>query len=365
MNQYKYKYVIDRIKQDIKRGEIVDKLPGERTIAKRLDISYMTVRKAVEMLCDEGILYKLPTKGTYVNKSGNSRIKTSNIGFYLDDRIKEGISSPYYSLVFKALDKEALKHNYNLIYFSEFEDICPADHCKKIDGLIVACFPRLENRLYELKRLLPIVVIGNSASDKSIPSVIIDNFNGTVAAIDFLVSLGHSRIGYIAGMLDSNVGKDRKKGYESAIENHGWKIDKELIYKGDYSYLAGMKGGNYLLSLPIPPTAIVCANDSMAIGALAAVRDKGFGVPEDMSIIGFDDITVASQIHPPLTTIAAPITKIAKNSVNLLLSLIQERDLSARHIALPAHLVTRYSCAENKLASLRLSALSAFSARTA
>ncbi len=344
----KYILVQNRIKEDIRTGLIVVKLPGERELAKELDISYMTVRKAIENLVHEGVLYKVPTIGTFINSNGVEKAVTRNIGFFLDDRVEDSISSPYFSLVFKALEKEAVKHDYNLIYFSDFNDLGPLKCMNKIDGIIISCFPRLENKIQELKKILPVVLIGNSSADKSIPSVIIDNFSGIVDSMDYLWSLGHARVGFITGLQDSDVGKDRLKGYLSSLHRFGVAEEGELIYEGDYSYESGAKGANHLLSLAPTPTAIVCANDSMAIGAIKAIREMGLGVPEDISVVGFDDISVASQVFPALTTVAAPIKELAANSVKMLISLIDGVVPNNKHMALSAQLVIRESCAAPK-----------------
>ncbi len=344
----KYIFVQDKIKEDIRTGQIIEQLPGERELAKQLDISYMTVRKAIDNLVNAGVLYKIPTKGTFVNTSVAEKPVTRNIGFFLDDRVQDSISSPYFSLVFMALEKEAVSNGYNLIYFSDFNDLDPAKSGKKCDGIIISCFPRLEYKLLELKKHFPIVLIGNTAADKTMPSVIIDNFNGIVDAMDYLWELGHSRIGFITGLLDSGVGKDRLQGYLSSMNKFGISEDPELIYEGNYSYESGAKGAEYMLSLPLPPTAIVCANDSMAIAAIKTIHERGIEVPDGISIVGFDDITVASQIYPPLTTVAAPISDLAANSVKILISLIEGVVPDNKHIALPAHLVIRGSCAPPK-----------------
>jgi DNA-binding LacI/PurR family transcriptional regulator len=346
----KYIQAKNKIKDNIKRSVFVDKLPGERVLAEELGVSYMTVRKAVAELVEEGILYKAGTKGTYVNNGsgGNGNKTTHNIGFFLDDRIREGISSPYYSLIFHSLEKEVIKNGYNLIYFSNFDDLNPLKSKKKIDGVVISCFPRLENQIRDVKKLMPVVLIDNASSDKSIPSVTIDNFNGIVDSFHYLWSLGHRRIGFITGLQDSNVGKDRLKGYKSALISRDIPVDSELIYTGDYSYKSGEKGATYLLSLKERPTAIMCANDSMAIGAIKAIREKGFSIPDDISIIGFDDIDVASQVHPSLTTMAVPIKQIANTSIDILTSLIEGDDLDYQHTILPARLVVRNSCAPVK-----------------
>ncbi|GFO67230.1 LacI family transcriptional regulator [Geomonas limicola] len=342
----KYLQVQTRIQEGISSGRITGQLPGERELARMYDISYMTVRKAIDNLVSAGVLYKVPTIGTFVNSGGGAgKPATRNIGFFLDDRVQDSISSPYFSLVFRALEKEAVNRGYNLIYFSDFRDLEPTKSANKIDGLVISCFPRLEYKLLELKKHFPIVLIGNGAADKSMPSVIIDNFNGIVDAMNYLWNLGHVRIGFIAGLLDSAVGKDRLQGYLSSLNNYGIAEDRDLIYEGDYSYESGARGVESMLSLSSPPTAIVCANDSMAIGAVKAVHEKGLEVPRDVSIVGFDDITVASQIYPPLTTVAAPINELAANSIRILVSLIDGGAPEHRHLALSARLVVRESCA--------------------
>jgi len=340
----KYIFVANKIKEDIKSGKITDQLPGERVIAKELKISYMTIRKAIDLLVDEGLLTRIPTKGTFVNTQRNKK-KTYNIGFFLDDSIRDSISSPYYSLVFDELERAAIKQGYSLMFFSNYDDLRSLRSIRKVDGLIVSFFPRIENKIQDITASLPVVVIGNSSSDKSIPSVIIDNFSGIISAVDYLVSLGHQRIGYISGLLDSDIGQHRLNGYKIALSRHLLAEEQSLIYEGDYSYEAGTAGAKKLLAAPIPPTAIVCANDTMALGAIKAAFESGVKVPKDVSIVGFDNITSASQIHPGLTTVAAPIRDIAENSIKTLVSLIRGEEPTNRHIALPTRLIIRESCA--------------------
>lgn len=344
----KYIHIKERIKESIKQGMFSDKLPGERVLAKDFDVSYMTVRKAIKELAEEGILHKFTTKGTFVSNRKMSPKITSNIGFFLDEEIKEGISSPYYSLIFKALDKTVQKKGYNMLLFTDFDDLNPLKNQKKIDGVIICCFPRIEENIQEIKKYLPIVLLDNIASDKSISSVTIDNFNSCNASTEYLWSLGHRRIGFISGLLDSDVCKDRLLGYTSALNRLGAQEDKSLIFKGDYSYESGEKAGAYFATLANPPSAIICANDSMAIGAMKVIQEKGFKIPDDISIIGFDDIEVASRVFPSLTTNSAPIEEMAENAVEMLLGSIDGKDKDFKHLILPAKLKKRNSCTSLK-----------------
>lgn len=350
MDKPKPKYLIveDKIKHAIKNKEFVEKLPGERTLAKEYGFSYMTIRKAIDNLVTEGVLYKVPTRGAFIADRKTAKKKTNVIGYFLDNNIVAGLTSPYYSLIFDALEKQATKHGYSLIYFSDFEDTSSIKRMARVDGVIASCFPRIESTIHEINNTMPMVVIDNSSSDKTIPSIIIDNFNAVTDTLDYLYKIGHRRIGFMTGLQDSDVGKNRYEGYKSGLASHGLKFNKKLVYQGNFSYESGLAGADYFLSLKNPPTAIMCANDSMAIAALGKIIQGGSSVPDDISIIGFDDIAVASQIHPPLTTISAPIGEIAELAVDMLISQIQNREIVNKHIALPAKLIKRSTCADVK-----------------
>lgn len=341
---HKYISIKNQLKQDIESGVIHDKLPGERMIAEKLGVSYMTVRKAIDELVEEGILVKQGTRGTFVNGRKTSSRSTGNIGFFLDEEINEGISSPYYSLVFKSLEDEVAKHGYNLLFFSDFDDLNPLKNTRKIDGAIICCFPRLEDRIQSIKRYLPIVLLDNIPADKAIPTVTIDNFNGCSHSVEYLISLGHQRIGFVSGLLDSDICKDRLQGYKSGLCRAGIPVDSVLIYKGNYSYESGEEAGKYFAALENPPTAIMFANDSMAIGAMKVIQEHGLKIPANISIIGFDDVLVASKVFPPLTTNAAPIDAMAQKAVEILLTEIRGGNCDFQHIVLETELIKRASC---------------------
>lgn len=339
----KYLQIKNKIKQDIKNSKITGKLPGERVLAKTFKVSYMTIRKAIAELEEEGILHKFTTKGTFVSNNKMSPKKTNIIGYFLDSGIRDGISSPYYSLVFKALERSAKKSGYNLVLFSDHDDMNPLNDQKKIDGVIVSFFPRLESKVMELKKSLPIVLMDNLASDKSIPSVTIDNFNGSSHATEYLISLRHKRIGFVSGLMDSDVSRDRLNGYKNALSSNGINLDKDLIYKGNYSYESGEQAAKHFLSLEKIPTAVVCANDSMAIGLMKVLKENDLDIPDQVSVIGFDDIEVASRVFPPLTTVFVPIEEMVEKAVKILLSAIEGKDQDYQHFILTTNLIIRSS----------------------
>ncbi len=344
----KYLLVEDYIRNQIKQRKITDKLPGERTLAADLGYSYMTIRKAIENLVDEGLLYKVPTKGTYVASRKQNKAKTRTIGYFLDSRIAGGLSSPYYALIFNALEKAATRNGYSLVYFTDSDETSLPKTLKKLDGVIASSFLRVESFIQEIKAVVPVVAIDNSPADKTIPSVIIDNFNAEIESVDYLCSLGHQRIGFMTGLEDSDVGKNRYEGYKSGLHKHGLTADETLVFRGNFTYGSGVSGVEYFLSLEAErqPTAIICANDSTALGAMSSLHKAGLNVPEDVSVIGFDDIEIASQITPALTTIAVPVDEIAASAFAMLKRQIDGQSVENRHIALACHLVKRDSAAK-------------------
>ena len=348
----KYVLVEEHIKRAIKNKTIKDRLPGERQLAKELGFSYMTIRKAIDNLVNDGVLYKVPTKGTFVaDQNTGKKAETLTIGYFLDSSIEAGISSPYYSLVFQALEKEAGRHGYSLTYFSDGGEQKLSKTLKKLDGVIATCFPRIENVIADIKEKVPVVVMDNSTADKSIPSVIIDNYTAETEAVDYVCSLGHKRIGFMCGLNDSEIGANRLSGFQRGLKNNGIDYDESLIYFGNYSYEAGLSGGDYFLSLDQLPSAIICSNDTMAMGVMSRLHKQGINVPDDVSIVGFDDIMVASRISPALTTLAAPVAELAERAFHMLKDLIKGKEVETRHLALPARLMIRETTATVKKSS--------------
>lgn len=342
----KYLLVEDHIRQQIRQRKIIDKLPGERVLAKELGFSYMTIRKAIDNLVNEGLLFKIPTKGTYVADQQAQKPKTRTIGYFLDSRIAGGLSSPYYAMIFNALEKATRRNGYTLTYFTDSSEPNLHKILKKLDGVISSCFPRVESFIQNIKEIVPVLAIDNSASDKTIPSVIIDNFNAELEVVDYLSSHGHKCIGFMTGLEDSDVGKNRFEGYKNGLRKNGIDADPALVFRGNYTFGSGVSGVEYFLSLEPRPTALICANDSMALGALSRCQQSGLKVPDDMSIVGFDDIDIASQITPSLTTVHVPVTEIAECAFNMLQCLIEGKPLDNRHVALEAHLVPRDTSAK-------------------
>jgi LacI family transcriptional regulator len=173
----------------------------------------------------------------------------------------------------------------------------------------------------------------------------VDNVGGARMAVEHLIRLGHTRIATITGPLTMSHGEDRLLGYRQALEAHRLPVDERLVVAGDYTEESGSMGMQRLLSAS--PTALFAASDVMAIGALKALREAGLRVPEDVALVGFDDLSIASAIVPALTTVRQPIEHLGSMAADLLLNSLASppgAHTPAQRIILPTQLVLRGSC---------------------
>jgi LacI family transcriptional regulator len=175
-------------------------------------------------------------------------------------------------------------------------------------------------------------------------SVSSTNWQGAYDATDYLIRIGHKRIGFIAGMLELNSARDRLDGYSNALHDAGLSLDESLIVHGDFGKLSGYKMARELLALDEVPTAIFASNDVMALGAMDAIREKGLSIPEDISVVGFDDIPEALISYPKLTTVHQPLEKMGQVGVKLLLDQIENLERLPRRMTLATQLIIRDSC---------------------
>ena len=211
-----------------------------------------------------------------------------------------------------------------------------------VDGVIVI-LPFQSDYLSQLVEAdLPIVTI-DEGHDLPFPKIVADNYQGARLAVEHLAQLGHRRIGFIGGNIMLESARDRARAFTDMQAQLGLDLDPALIVNGNFMQQGGFEAALELLRLPSPPTAIFAANDMSAIGAMSAIRDSGRTVPDDISIVGFDDVSVAEHVHPQLTTIRQPLAQMARSAVNTLMAMISGIDPPASRIVLPADLVIRES----------------------
>jgi LacI family transcriptional regulator len=193
------------------------------------------------------------------------------------------------------------------------------------------------------RRNFPFVLIDHQGIGKLCPSVGATNWQGAYNATEHLIKLGHKKIGFITGSMDLGAARERLEGYKSALRMHHIPENPSLVYEGTFFQPDGYAGAAALLDLQDVPTAIFASNDVMAMGAMDAVHSRGLRIPEDISILGFDDIPQAELIRPALTTVRQPLEQMGCVSTQMLLDIIKNPDKEVVQIKLPTELIIRGS----------------------
>ena len=176
----------------------------------------------------------------------------------------------------------------------------------------------------------------------------LDNYAASRALAHHLLSYGHQKFAAIVGQVSSQIYRERLSGIRSVLEEEGIPFGDSQITGGAYTIEAGIAGVEYLLAQPVRPTAIFCFNDDIAIGAVHALKKAGLRVPQDISVVGFDNIKVSAFVDPPLTTIDQPAYDMGRRAVEVLLSQIRGEPLLRNKEVLPFRLIERDSVAPAK-----------------
>lgn len=215
---------------------------------------------------------------------------------------------------------------------------------KQIDGMVLLSSRLPFDASVEEQRNLPPMVMSNEfAPELELPTVHIDNLTAAFNAMNYLLDLGHKRIGCIAGPEDMPLCHYRLQGYVQALRRSGIVVDPHYIARGDFTFEAGANALKQLLEQPLPPTAVFCHSDVMALGALSWAKLQGLKVPDDLSIIGFDNIALAEFCDPPLTTVAQPRFDIGREAMLLLLDQMQGQNVSSGSRLMDCELIIRGS----------------------
>jgi LacI family transcriptional regulator, galactose operon repressor len=189
----------------------------------------------------------------------------------------------------------------------------------------------------------PVVAVDHNAGSSTLPTVDSENLEGAVAATEHLLGLGHRRIGFLAGRADLASASLREEGYRRALATAGIAVDEALVRIGGYEAATATEAAHELLELESRPTAIFAANDVTALETIAVARSLGLRVPDDLSVVGFDNVPESALADPPLTTVEQPIRQMGREAVRLLLELIEDPERPAARVVLPTRLVVRQS----------------------
>ncbi|UZP66683.1 LacI family transcriptional regulator [Desulfovibrio mangrovi] len=210
--------------------------------------------------------------------------------------------------------------------YSQEENLIKVLRESQVDGLIITTTnPKGEVLKSLVDEGFPFVLLFSTIKGGPISAVGVDNFRGGYIATEHLVSLGHRRIGIVAGNFSTTDRSfHRWHGYKRCLKDHGIPYDKELLVQTEYSLSGGRDSIKRLLALPSPPTAVFCSNDYIALGAIKGAREAGLALPEDLSIVGFDDMPTASYMVPALTTVRQPAYQMGQRACELLLQLMEK-----------------------------------------
>lgn len=257
-------------------------------------------------------------------------------------------------------EHEAMRHGFNLVVTSTHSRSVGTQQwvrqlaSRRTDAVVVVVSEVRPWAINELVKLnTPIVLVDPvGAVAVAMPTIAATNWQGGLTATEHLISLGHRRIGIITGPEDLMCARDRRDGYRSALMRAGIPHQPELELVGDFLPEPGYELGMKLLSLEDPPTAIFACADRAAAGVYAAARELGLTIPDDLSVIGFDDVIVAQWLQPPLTTVRQPLEEMAREAIRSAVELIEGADSEFSRIELATSLVVRSSTSPPRSASV-------------
>jgi len=261
------------------------------------------------------------------------------------------ISNPFFPAIARGIEDVARARGYAVLLCNTYEDLererAYLDLLAKrmVDGLVFATAGSNTRHLRALRREgRPVVLVARDVAGVRIDTVLVDNFRGEFEATTHLLGLGHRRIAHITGPRSLHVASERRRGYLQALEAAGVPRSDAVIVEGDFAAEGGRQAVQHLLERGVRFTAVAAANDLMAIGAMEALRHAGRRIPQDVAVVGFDDITFASLVSPALTTVAQPKYRMGQLAMERLLELMDGADEGGRQTVLIPQLVVRESC---------------------
>ncbi|MDS1136223.1 LacI family DNA-binding transcriptional regulator [Nitratireductor indicus] len=326
--------------------------PKMKDIAQRLGVSPATVSRALSGtgLVAEPTLSRILEAADALdyrpNVSARNLRRQCSMTVLM---VVRDIGNPFYLEVLKGAEAAAREAGYSVLMGNtENDPEREADYFNMLrdgnaDGMVLMT-GKLPSSRFKLDKL-PVVVALERIEGSAFPHVEIDNAAAASEAVHHLLSLGHRRIAHIAGPRGEPMAEARRKGYEQAMRKAGLEIPPGYEQQGDYLLQGGRDGCRALLSLVDRPSAIFCANDEMAFGAIHELRRSGLDVPRDVSVVGFDDIYLSQAMFPPLTTVSQPRADIGRKAMTVLLDIIAGGKPADMRVMMPTTLMLRESTA--------------------
>jgi len=325
-----------------------------RDVAKAAGVSVATVSKVlngyttVNQQTKEKVLKCVKELRFRPNLAARSLVgrRSMTIGIFLTTEL----AHPFFTRILAGMEQALKAKGYDLIYLAQMswnKDYSFVRHCqsRNVEGVVVFGFQREDTSFEELiESGIPAVFIDLDVQDGRAGYISSDNREAAERAVAYLAELKHRKISFLSGIKDSYVNQQRYEGFRAGLANAGIPYREDYVSEGDFTRERGYHAMRGLLALPEPPTAVVCCSDMSAIGAMDAIRDAGLSVPEDVSVLGFDDIEIAGYVRPALTTVRQNMIEIGRRAIELLDELIVDENLKPPEAIVPTELVVRESC---------------------
>lgn len=270
---------------------------------------------------------------------------TKNIGLLVPE-----IAHPSFNLVIKYIEESASKRGLNLLIFNTHNNYTKEAVAidmllrQRINGII---FSRVsdESHVVNMSRSsnTPMVVIDRAFQDEKIPNVILDNYQAGMIAARHLISCGCKKIATITGSFKIGLSRERFQGFRDTLEHHGMTVDSSMVYEGEFTYENGVAGVKNFLEKKIEFDGLWGHNDMIAAGAISTLFRRGIRVPEDIAVMGMDDVQFAQMFYPSITTIAQPYQELCEKAVDYIDKLTRGEKISQFQFLLPPRLVVRES----------------------
>lgn len=355
----KYKSIAKFLIQKIQKGEYKKNtfLPSEAELSKMFKVSRVTIRQALNILIHENLIKPIAgvgsvvvndTPGKFSTEASSGGAKSIYFVLILSKTVKWGIENPFYAEIISGAEQKIREIGYHLL-FTLYEDIRRASDLselivkKHINGFLL--IGDMDEKFINLvkKSGLPVVIINNPIGEKyELPVVINDDFRGGFEATKFLYNTGCKKIACIKGPSTSMSCEERYKGYLSALRNLGLEINENLIVEGNLEFESGYDAVKKIFSSKIMPDGIFAINDTMAIGALKFIIERGIEIPKEVSIIGFDNIAQSSQVVPSLTTVDVQRKEMGYIAASKLIEFIESNSrFYPIRIILPSKIIER------------------------
>jgi LacI family transcriptional regulator/LacI family purine nucleotide synthesis repressor len=327
-----------------------------KDIARKAEVSVATVSKVMNGYDDIGEVtkakvLKIIKENNYRPNANAQSLRTNKsflVGLFFKDHQDSGVKHPFFRGIISGLEERLLENNYDMILFSaNWEDqFSYLEKCqfRNVDGAILMGMPKDDSKLPELLNAkIPSVFIDLDISDDKASYIISDNEEGARKAVRHLVELGHKKIAIIEGEQITIPTQKRLAGYKAELKAQNLKVRDEWIIQGRFSVDGGFKAMEEILALKERPTAIFCMGDEIAVGAMQAIKEAGLKVPDDFSIVGFDDIEISQYLNPALTTIRQKKGEMGTEAAKMVLEMINPPEEKVEPEIIETELILRDS----------------------